>query len=386
MFYGADTEQLREIAGRMERSSRSASDLLEVLSANVLSVQWQGADAQTFRQVFFGPVAVDWTVAVDRLGSYANEIGIHAEEQDRASEAAPSSAPGAERERAGDSAPSPRGSDREPDGTELPVTAEAGRGGSGEDEPVNPDGAVDGPEPFPGIGLGPGVPGTSADSPAPPAWEPADSGSGEWDSREPTDEDRENLDLAEDMVLGGRFTGKGAASDNLQHYLDNTGEDQAIDVDDMLEEVPAFSTAVEEQRSAIGQQAIAEAQQSGVAGPVTFPVNTDWEGGQASSSESEKYYYATGSFDYNQTGTVTAYPPSEPGGEWTYEVNTAVNLRDRYNWDTGKGVHIDIPDWVPGYPDEINVSDTQMQGLHQSGLAREYNIVGESEQSTHTGP
>jgi hypothetical protein len=42
-------------------------------------------------------------------------------------------------------------------------------------------------------------------------------------------------------------------------------------------------------------------------------------------------------------------------------------------------VHIDVPDWVPGYPDEIHVSDTQMQGLHQSGLAREYNIVGSSE-------
>jgi uncharacterized protein YukE len=377
MFHGADTGQLQDFAQRLAESSGRTSELLDEATTAVLSAPWEGADAERFRQEFFGSVTHGWRQLIDRLHLSEDEIRAHADEQDQASDAGDRRSPGADGGE--DAAPAAREDRHERGAADVPVTAEADRGDGTDPQPPNPDGTIDGPDPYPGIGLGPGVPGTSAETPEPPAWEPADSGSGEWDSREPTDEDRENLDLAEDMVLGGRFTGKGAASDNLQHYLDTTGEDKSIDVEDMLEEVPAFTTAVDEQRSAIGQEAIAQAQESGATGPVTFPVNTDWEGGEASSAESEKYYYATGSFDYNQTGTVTAHPPAEPGGEWTYEVDTAVNVRDRYNWDTGKGVHIDVPDWVPGYPDEIHVSDTQMQGLHQSGLAREYNIVGSSE-------
>ncbi|SLM95571.1 hypothetical protein FM110_13010 [Brachybacterium nesterenkovii] len=45
-----------------------------------------------------------------------------------------------------------------------------------------------------------------------------------------------------------------------------------------------------------------------------------------------------------------------------------------------------MPDWVPGYPDVISVDDTQMHDLHESGLAREYNIVGQSGRRTVTGP
>lgn len=230
------------------------------------------------------------------------------------------------------------------------------------------------------------MPGEHADAPAPPAWKPADEGAGPWKVREPTDADRETERLAEDMVLGGRFTGKGAASDNLQHYLDATGDDKPIDVDEMRQQVPSFDQAVAEQQRSIGMEAVQQAKDSGATGPVTFPVSTPWTGGTASKDESEKYFYATGSFDHNQTGTVTTYPPSTPGGEWTYKVDTQTNVRDRYNWDTGKGVTIDVPDWVPGYPDVISVDDTQMQDLHESGLAREYNIVGQSGRRTVTGP
>lgn len=122
------------------------------------------------------------------------------------------------------------------------------------------------------------------------------------------------------MVLGGRFTGKGAASDNLQHYLEATGDDKPIDVDEMRQQVPSFDQVVAEQQRSIGMEAVQQAKDSGATGPVTFPVSTPWTGGTASKDESEKYFYATGSFDHNQTGTVTAYPPSTPGGEWTYEV------------------------------------------------------------------
>lgn len=390
MFCGADTERLRDVATMIGDCSSRTAARLEDVTAAVLSASWEGADADRFRQEFSGPVSESWRLVVDLLRERAVEIRTHADEQDSASDEAGPIAGGMV---AGTAALSARmggnrtaGAGSPGDGS--PVAQEADRDGGTDPVPSNPDGSIDGPEPYPesANGLGPGVPGTTADVPEPPAWSPADSGSGEWNSREPTDEDRETEDLAELLIAGGRVTGKGPASDNLQHYLDNTGEDKPIDVDNMLEEVPSFADEVDEQRRSIGQEAISQAQESGATGPVTFPVNTDWEGGGAAKDESAKYYYATASFDYNQTGTVTAYPPTEPGGEWTYEMDTAVNVRDRYNWDTGKGVTIPAPDWVPGIPDGGYIPDTRMQGLHESGLAREYNIVGASETSRSSGP
>lgn len=57
-------------------------------------------------------------------------------------------------------------------------------------------------------------------------------------------------------------------------------------------------------------------------GPMTLPVNTDWERYYVNADESEKYYYATGGMQYNVNGTVTAYPPSTPpeGYDWARDV------------------------------------------------------------------
>lgn len=383
MFYGADTTQLSDLGQAMKERSNRIADRLESASSIVMSVSWDGSDAAQFRDEFFGPVTDAWTQMVDLMRAYGDEIGAHADEQDRASDGI-----GSLGEKAVESDRMPTPQERDPivPPINAPVMGTTDERAGTDPVASNPDGSIDGTDPYPGNGLGPGVPGTEAEAPEPPAWSPADAGSGEWNSREPTEEDYEAQDLAKLLVAGGRVTGRGAASDNLQHYLDNTGEDKPINVDDMLDEVPSLATAVDQQRSTLGQEAIARARQNGATGPVTFPVNTEWEGGSASPTESSKFYYATGSFDYNQTGTVTAYPPMEPGGEWTYALNTAVNVRDRYNWDTGKGVTLPVPDWVPGIPDGGYIPDTQMQGLHQSGLAREYNIVGASETSAQSGP
>ncbi|MGP9539169.1 hypothetical protein ACT3SP_14235 [Brachybacterium sp. AOP43-C2-M15] len=80
----------------------------------------------------------------------------------------------------------------------------------------------------------------------------------------------------------------------------------------------------------------------GATGPVTYPLSTAWDGHTANGD----WFYASGSFNYNLTGTVTAYPPDADHPEWRYEVDTQVNFRDRYNWD--------------------------------GGIAQEYNLVGDS--------
>lgn len=388
-FLGADVEQVRGLAERMGRRAEVLATSIDVLEGAVLGVAWMGPDADRMRQTWIGSVRPQVDLATAHLARRAVELAENAEQQDAASAAdggpllqSSAEIPGpavAEAAWHVDAAPG------EGPGS-IGVENEGSRDGEYFETPPDPDGTIDGPTPYPGVGLGPPVEGEDAETPLPPQWAPSDPGAGEWNTRVPMDEDWDTLRLAREMIFGGRFTGKGAASDNLQHYINGTGEDKKIDVDGMLTEVPTFGRAVEKQDLELVERAIARAQAEDADGPVTFPVNTSWVSSGAPKEESEEYYYATASFDFNQTGTVTVYPPTEEGGEWTYELETSVNVRDRYNWDTGKGVNLDVPVWAPGYEDEIFVPDEQMQGLHQSGLAREYNLVGESSVTTRTGP
>lgn len=229
-----------------------------------------------------------------------------------------------------------------------------------EQETGAPEHGTAGPRPYEN-GLGEPVPGTSAQAPDVPEWTPPDEGSGEYDVRDPGLSDYANYELAEAIAAGGELTGKGPAAENMRHFLGNTGEDKPIDVDDMLGQAPDLRANVEATEQQLGMQAIENAKKSGVTGPVTFPVNTPWTDHYIGAGESEKYYYATGGMKYNVNGTVTAYPPDTPGGEWRYEMKTSVNTRDRYNWDAGKTAQVG----------PITVSDEQMQGLHQSGLAQD---------------
>lgn len=136
------------------------------------------------------------------------------------------------------------------------------------------------------------------------------------------------------------------------------------DVDDLIADQPAFAQKAEEARHQAGDDAVAQAQADGATGPVTYPLSTPWGDHTADGD----WFYASGSFNYNQTGTVTAYPPDAEHSEWRYEVNTQVNFRDRYNWDGGKSTQIG----------PVRVSDERLASLHRAGIAREYNLLGES--------
>ncbi|MHA3946834.1 hypothetical protein [Cellulomonas bogoriensis] len=91
--------------------------------------------------------------------------------------------------------------------------------------------------------------------------------------------------------------------------------------------------------------------------------------------ESDDWFYATGDFRYSVQGQVTVYPPSSPGGEWTYEQTTAVSTYDRYNWDGGKSTQIF----------GRTVTDEQLAELHRAGIAQEYDLHGTSSPSTSRG-
>lgn len=234
------------------------------------------------------------------------------------------------------------------------------------------EGGTPGPDPYPG-GLGDPVAGTSLDEqPKPPAWEPKDPGTiGQFKTLEPNlpeDQfDKWEVDAAREWMRDEIPH----AARNMDHYFDVSGAPLAQDVKQMLKDIPDFNTAVDQRAQQLGSDAIGRAQALGANGPMTFPINTDWQGSQArmnSTGAEHDWFLASGRFDYNLSGQVTVFPPSD-GRDWRYEMSTDVNTRDRYNWDISKSTPIA----------GTNITDAQMARFQLIGWAKEFTMGG------HTG-
>lgn len=226
-------------------------------------------------------------------------------------------------------------------------------------------GGTAGGEPY-ADGLGPSSTGTTAsETPRPPAWEPPDEGGGQHASESAGVGDRMTKIAAEAAAnaLAGKWPD---ASRNLSHFLGNSGDMLDQDVDSMLSSSQKLSSAVGIAESDLAALAIERARSSGATGPVTFPVNTAWDG--VFLDDDQNWFYALNGISWNLTGKVTAYPPASPGDPWTYTMSTQVNIRDRYNWDGSKSTQIG----------PFTVTDEQLAELHRKGLAKEYTAVGTS--------
>lgn len=223
-------------------------------------------------------------------------------------------------------------------------------------------------------GLGPMVPGTTVPTPDVPPWPEPDAGAGEHGSEFAWPDDYLTKEAAwlASVALNGTWP---HAADNLRHFLGNSGSAQEQDVDQMLADLPGLSDEVYEARAELVAAALAQAKASGVTGPVTFPVSTEWGPYYAWPEENADWFYASGGFSYSLQGEVTVYPPSSPGGEWTYEQTTAVSTYDRYNWDGSKATEI------LGQ----TITDEQLAELHRAGIAQEYDLYGTSSTSSSSG-
>lgn len=237
-------------------------------------------------------------------------------------------------------------------------------------------GGTPGGEHYGPSGLGPPVPGESlSERPKPPEWTPKDVGSGgdatfgTWESRLPSDQ----LDKWEiDAVREGIASVWPEAERNMSHYFGVSGAPLEQDVGKMLNDLPSFRESVDTRMQELGASAINQAQASGATGPLTFPVNTDWIGNAIPQSD-RNWYLAVGNFDYNLGGEVTVYPPTQPGGQWTYSMDADLNMRDRYNWDVQKATPI------AGVP----ISDNQLGRFHMIGWAKEFTMYGST--GVHSG-
>ena len=223
----------------------------------------------------------------------------------------------------------------------------------------------------------PPIPGEHADMPGVTPWQyqgdSENEGSGKYAQRPPTAKDYAAHEAA--TTAAGLFSFIWPdASANLMHYLENTGEPQQINVNSMLEDMPDLDAGTQRDVKKLANDARDDAASSGASGPVTYTFNTPWQSGYADSDKHPNWFYATGGYQYATEGTVTVYPPTESNPEWTYKYNYRVHVADRYNWDGKKSTTIG----------PLTITDKELQELHQSGLAQEYDLIGES--SVMSGP
>lgn len=202
-------------------------------------------------------------------------------------------------------------------------------------------------------GLGNPMPGTVGPDPGMAEWSPVDPGAGDWGSEDPTNADHVNHEAATHAanLLAPVWPD---ASENLLHFLRNSGNDKEMDLDSYLADESDIRTHIEDHEQAIANTAMKRAQQSGIAGPMTFPVQTGWPGVTA---ETKNWFYATGSGNYSMNGQVTVYPP-----------------------DASKATTIDLPG-----PFSPTITDEQLAELHRAGLAKEYTFHGSTQRQV-TGP
>ncbi|MGV9571363.1 hypothetical protein ACWDRX_18155 [Streptomyces nigra] len=155
-----------------------------------------------------------------------------------------------------------------------------------------------------------------------------DEGSGDYDTREATDEDRAIKNkmgfyaMGSPAVLGGPQSAK-----HMLHYLSNTGEPLDIDVDALMGDLPDMNRNVETQLAENvpnwEAQALAEYERTGK--PVKMVQQTGWQGWTA--EKDPDWYHAVGSFHYNTVAQVEVVPGPDGRPRTTVRYQTHVSAR-----------------------------------------------------------
>lgn len=147
------------------------------------------------------------------------------------------------------------------------------------------------------------------------------------------------------------------ATKHMEHYLNNTGRDYVIDLEDMIASVPTAKRAM-----------IAEFRQA--QNFITaLPNGTHYFTSRAGESaynykgESADWFFAIGGYTY--WGKGVAKVSAGTRGR-LFEVDFEYHVYDRYNWDGGKKVTIG----------GIEVTDEFMGEFHRQGLAKEFDCHG----------
>lgn len=207
--------------------------------------------------------------------------------------------------------------------------------------------------------------GPGAAIPDPPPRPPADPGAGEWGSRTPGVGNTLFEGLAAAGALGAAASDKFPhGGEFLAHYLSNLGGTKVVSSEQVVGDVPALRTAIEQQIDV----EVAELTRLREYGK-PIPFATDWREFNITPALDGDWHLAIGNVQHSATGVATVLPPTEPGGQPTVSIDYEVHLYDRYNFDHEEGKAAT----VLGIP----LRDTDFLQLHLTGLAREFDVVGE---------
>ena len=200
-------------------------------------------------------------------------------------------------------------------------------------------------------------------------------GSGQHGSQEPTWTDRANREFWYRVTDAAEVTGLTNSARHMRHYLDNTGEKLRINADLMVRDVPSFNQQVTTEIEVAKNDANNKIASDYAGSKINFNLTGTKKNGYATQGESQDWFFAVGGFTYWYTAAVTVTQPVASGGSQEktspppqVEMKIVIHVYDRYNWDKGKAV------MIAG----IVVSDEQLGRLHQVGIAREYDVEGET--------
>lgn len=192
-------------------------------------------------------------------------------------------------------------------------------------------------------------------------------GAGAFNSKSPSLGDRATEQVFHRVAAFADASGFDNAAGNMRHFLAGSGDTRAVDPQSMLNDLPGFQTAANDQfnhdvigaiNDKIGKEWNGK--------PMSFTINTGWQSHYAGKSDSADWYYGMGGFSFSQTASVSVVPGSD--GRPVVEIDSKLHVFDRYNWDAGKAVTIG----------PFVVKDEQLGSLHEAGLAQEFLIAGSS--------
>src|SRR5690606_9486612 len=132
------------------------------------------------------------------------------------------------------------------------------------------------------------------------------------------------------------------SADMLEHFVEGSGDPIDLDMDSFLDEIPEFQDEVERAQQAVIDEVLADAEERGIDGPVTYPIQTSQTGwgyppdgvnGRDYVYENPDWATALGSFHYWLEGEITVHPPEKPGGDYTYSMDSSVHMNKWYSWE-----------------------------------------------------
>jgi hypothetical protein len=183
-----------------------------------------------------------------------------------------------------------------------------------------------------------------------------------FDIVEPTAKDRQVHNQLNNVAAYFATTkGWPTAAGLVKHYLDASGKPVEVEPQQMMDQIPAF------------QKDVDGTLENDVRKRGDGPFTTEWSStapDPADGDSSMEWYYALNHFQYRLVG-------EKEGGEITYHVE----VQKRYDWGIPSEHRATVSGGGPG-PFGMDLEQADIAHLHSSGMARDFDVSGSSDQMT----